>query len=198
MANAILDGTDAVMLSGESAKGKYPLEAVGIMATICERTDRVMKSRLDYNNDSRKLRITEAVCRGAVETAEKLEAPLIVVATRGGKSARAVRKYFPDATILALTTNETTARQLVLSKGVIPHPVKEIASTDDFYRLGKEVALELVDCGWLRKATWWLWFLVHWYQAVQPTLHLSTYCNISRTNYCFVKSVLRGAFYSRL
>lgn len=151
VANAILDGTDAVMLSGESAKRKYPLEAVGIMATICERTDRVMKSRLDYNNDSRKLRITEAVCRGAVETAEKLEAPLIVVATQGGKSARAVRKYFPDATILALTTNETTARQLVLSKGVIPHLVKEIASTDDFYRLGKEVALELVDCGLAQK-----------------------------------------------
>jgi Pyruvate kinase len=53
VANAILDGTDAVMLSGESAKGKYPLEAVGIMATICERTDRVMTSRLDFNNDSR-------------------------------------------------------------------------------------------------------------------------------------------------
>ncbi|UMX48607.1 hypothetical protein MJ390_17755 [Klebsiella pneumoniae] len=53
------------------------------MATICERTDRVMTSRLDFNNDNRKLRITEAVCRGAVETAEKLEAPLIVVATQG-------------------------------------------------------------------------------------------------------------------
>ena len=142
VANAILDGTDAVMLSGESAKGKYPLEAVSIMATICERTDRVMTSRLDYNNDNRKLRITEAVCRGAVETAEKLEAPLIVVATQGGKSARAVRKYFPDATILALTTNETTARQLVLSKGVVPQLVKEIASTDDFYHLGKELALQ--------------------------------------------------------
>lgn len=142
VANAILDGTDAVMLSGESAKGKYPLEAVTIMATICERTDRVMTSRLDFNNDNRKLRITEAVCRGAVETAEKLEAPLIVVATQGGKSARAVRKYFPDATILALTTNETTARQLVLSKGVVPQLVTEIASTDDFYHLGKDLALK--------------------------------------------------------
>ena len=142
VANAILDGTDAVMLSGESAKGKYPLEAVTIMATICERTDRVMTSRLDFNNDNRKLRITEAVCRGAVETAEKLEAPLIVVATQGGKSARAVRKYFPDATILALTTNETTARQLVLSKGVVPQLVEEIASTDDFYHLGKDLALK--------------------------------------------------------
>ena len=49
------------MLSGESAKGKYPLEAVSIMATICERTDRVMNSRLEFNNDNRKLRITEAV-----------------------------------------------------------------------------------------------------------------------------------------
>lgn len=52
------------------------------MATICERTDRVMNSRLEFNNDNRKLRITEAVCRGAVETAEKLDAPLIVVATQ--------------------------------------------------------------------------------------------------------------------
>ena len=142
VANAILDGTDAVMLSGESAKGKYPLEEVSIMATICERTDRVMNSRLEFNNDNRKLRITEAVCRGAVETAEKLDAPLIVVATQGGKSARAVRKYFPDATILALTTNEKTAHQLVLSKGVVPQLVKEITSTDDFYRLGKELALQ--------------------------------------------------------
>lgn len=100
-----------------------------------------MTSRLDFNNDSRKLRITEAVCRGAVETAEKLDAPLIVVATRGGKSARAVRKYFPDATIGA-DHQRKTAHQLVLSKGVVPQLVKEITSTDDFYRLGKELALQ--------------------------------------------------------
>lgn len=112
------------------------------MATICERTDRVMKSRIDSLQDSRKLRITEAVCRGAVETAEKLEAPVIVVATEGGKSAKSVRKYFPDATILALTTNQTTARQLILSKGIETRLVSEIASTDDFYRIGKEMALQ--------------------------------------------------------
>ena len=141
VANAILDGTDAVMLSGESAKGKYPLEAVDIMATICERTDRVMNSRIEARDNSRKMRITEAICRGAVETAENLDAPLIVVATEGGKSAKSVRKYFPHATILALTTNELTSRQLLLSKGVVTQLVPEIASTDDFYRLGKEAAL---------------------------------------------------------
>ncbi|WP_416778445.1 pyruvate kinase PykF [Xenorhabdus budapestensis] len=140
VANAILDGTDAVMLSGESAKGKYPVEAVSIMATICERTDRVMGSRIE-NTKTQKLRVTEAVCRGAVEIAEKLQAPLIVVATYGGKSARSIRKYFPNAPILALTTNEITARQLLLVKGVSTQVVKEIASTDDFYRIGKEAAL---------------------------------------------------------
>jgi pyruvate kinase len=134
VANAIIDGTDAVMLSGESAKGKYPLEAVTIMATVCERTDRVMPSRIEGVFDSRKLRITEAVCRGAVETAEKLEAPLIVVATEGGKSAK--------AEILALTTNPQTARQLLLTKGVTCQLVDKIASTDDFYRIGKTLALE--------------------------------------------------------
>lgn len=142
VANAIIDGTDAVMLSGESAKGKYPLESVTIMATICQRTDSVMKSRLDTIKTPGILRITEAVCRGAVETAEKLDAPLIVVATSGGKSAKSIRKYFPNARILALTTNDVTARQLLLSKGIDTQLVKEIASTDDFYRIGKEAALK--------------------------------------------------------
>lgn len=142
VANAILDGTDAVMLSGESAKGKYPAEAVKIMATICERTDAVMKSRLDPANDSNRLRITEAVCKGAVETSEKLSAPLIIVATRGGKSAKSIRKYFPQANILAITTNEKVAKQLCLSKGVYPHVVDSIDNTDAFYQTGKELALE--------------------------------------------------------
>lgn len=142
VANAILDGTDAVMLSGESAKGKYPHEAVSIMATICERTDAVMRSQLDPSQDSGRLRITEAVCKGAVETSEKLSAPLIVVATQGGKSAKSIRKYFPQANILAITTNPKIAKQLCLSKGVRPYLVDAIESTDNFYQIGKELALE--------------------------------------------------------
>ncbi|MDX2320793.1 MAG: pyruvate kinase PykF [Moritella sp.] len=141
VANAVLDGTDAVMLSGETAKGKYPVEAVSIMANICERTDNSMSSDLGANIVAKSMRITEAVCKGAVETTEKLCAPLIVVATRGGKSAKSVRKYFPKANILAITTNEKAAQQLCLTKGVSSCIVEQIDSTDEFYRKGKELAL---------------------------------------------------------
>ncbi|MCL9780913.1 pyruvate kinase PykF [Vibrio sp. S4M6] len=142
VANAVMDGTDAVMLSGETAKGKYPVEAVTIMAQIANRTDSALKAELSSRLDSPRLRITEAVCKGAVDTAEKLAAPLIVVATEGGKSARSVRKYFPTANILALTTNKKTAAQLVLTKGVTPVVVNSIENTDAFFASGKELALE--------------------------------------------------------
>ncbi|CEN32218.1 Pyruvate kinase I [Candidatus Westeberhardia cardiocondylae] len=141
--NAIIDGTDAVMLSGETAKGKYPLEAVNIMATICDRTDRVVlndKIKDFYSNLP--LKITEAVCRGAVETANNLKSPLIIVATARGRSARAIRKYFPKSDILAITTNEITSRQLLLSKGIYCSLVHKIESNDDFYKIGKIIAIE--------------------------------------------------------
>lgn len=142
VANAILDGTDAVMLSGETAKGKFPVEAVSIMAAICERTDNVMPNQVSLQKPPmRKMRVTESVCLGAVEMSEMLDSPLIVVATYQGKSARSIRKYFPTARILALTTNPKTARQLQMVKGVTTKVVDEIRSTDDFYRIGKEVAL---------------------------------------------------------
>ena len=142
VANAVMDGTDAVMLSGETAKGKYPVESVSIMAQICSRTDSALKAELGSRLDSPRLRITEAVCKGAVDTAEKLAAPLIVVATEAGKSARSVRKYFPTANIIAVTTNTKTAAQLVLTKGVTPVVVESIDNTDAFYACGKEIALK--------------------------------------------------------
>ena len=142
VANAILDGTDAVMLSGESANGKYPLEAVTIMSTICERTDRSIKAGINlFKNTNNRLRLTEAICRSAVEISEKLIAPLIVVATESGKSAKAIRKYFPNAIILAITTNIRTARHLILSKGIETCLVDKILSNDDFHILGKKAAL---------------------------------------------------------
>lgn len=142
VANAILDGTDAVMLSGESAKGKYPLETVNVMATICKRTDKTIRASLELQ-ELEKLRITAAVCCGAVEISERLNAPLIIVATRSGKSAREVRHYFPTANILALSSNQKTINQLILTKGVDPILIDSINSTDDFYRLGKEMAVKL-------------------------------------------------------
>ncbi|MGF1738738.1 pyruvate kinase PykF [Photobacterium satsumensis] len=142
VANAVMDGTDAVMLSGETAKGKYPVESVSIMAQICSRTDGALKAELGSRLDSPRLRITEAVCKGAVDTAEKLAAPLIVVATEAGKSARSVRKYFPTANIIAVTTNTKTAAQLVLTKGVTPVVVESIDNTDAFYACGKDIALK--------------------------------------------------------
>lgn len=143
VANAILDGSDAVMLSGESAKGKYPLEAVTTMATICHRTDREVGARIDRKSIGRSATtITEAVCMSAVEASENLKAPVIVVATEHGSSPRAIRKYFPSAHILALTPNIKTARQLCLVRGVIPKLVERINSTDEFFETGKKLALE--------------------------------------------------------
>ena len=141
VANAILDGTDAVMLSGESAKGKYPAEAVEIMATICARTDNVMAVR--FNTTEKNLRTTEAICSSAVQNAEQLNAKLIIVATRAGKSARSLRKYFPTANILALTSNLQTAQQLALTKGVSAKVVQQQQTMEGFYQVGMDMAKDL-------------------------------------------------------
>ena len=115
------------------------------MAAICERTDPYVHVRLDIEEKSIvKSSITEAVCRGAVKTAETTDASLIVVTTRNGNTARKVRKYFPAAPILAITPNLKTAKQLCPVKGVIPYVIDhEFANTDVFFPLGKKLALEL-------------------------------------------------------
>lgn len=142
VANAILDGTDAVMLSGESAKGKYPLEAVTTMATICTRTDREIHACTNGFRFSKEPSIAQAVSLAAVDASETLHTPLIVVATHRGFAPRAIRKYFPRAHILALTDNKKTARQLCLIRGVIPKLITHFDSTDDFFKVGKQAALE--------------------------------------------------------
>ena len=137
VANAILDGTDAVMLSGESAKGKYPLETVSTMATIAERTDKFKKFKdLVYDGE---VTITEAVSKGAVEAGYLLGAKAILVWTKTGRAARMVRKYNPIVPIIALTDNDQTARQLTLIRGVIPFIEKNLDKTDEFFTRAMEL-----------------------------------------------------------
>ncbi|MBO8416374.1 MAG: pyruvate kinase, partial [Proteobacteria bacterium] len=119
-------------------------EAVSTMCTICERTDREVTPLLSRDKLAKEgnAAITDAICMGVVETAESLNIPLIVVATEHGFSPRALRKFFPHAYILALTPNIKTARQLCLVRGVLPKLVNRINSTDEFFELGKRLALE--------------------------------------------------------
>lgn len=141
VANAILDGTDCVMLSGESAKGKYPVEAVTVMAKIAEKMDPLVKPT--NKCEAEKVTITSAVAKGTAEVSESLGAKVIVVATQSGRAARDMRRYFPTATILAITNNEKTANQLMLSRGVVPFVDGNAESLDSFFALAEKVAVEL-------------------------------------------------------
>ena len=139
VANAILDGTDAVMLSGESAKGKYVVEAVQTMATIAKRTDSFKKHK-PLKGLIGDITVTEAVSKGAVEAAQLLEAKLIISWTKSGRAPRMIRKYNPDAPILALTDNEQTARQLLMTRGVFSYVAKGLDKTDEFFSKAMEIA----------------------------------------------------------
>ncbi len=141
IANAILDGTDAVMLSGESAKGCYPLECVKIMSIICKRADSLLNKSINWNKNEKYIPISEAICQSAVDISNKLKSPLILVYTKAGKSPKLIRKYFPKSLILALTNNKIIAKQLILTRGVITLIVKNIKSTDDFYNIGKKLSI---------------------------------------------------------
>jgi pyruvate kinase len=124
--NAVLDGTDAVMLSGESAIGEYPVLAVATMRQICAEAEEYLKvngrparavpaSLSGFVN-----RTTEAMVDAACLAAERLDAPLIVVTTDSGRTALALSNRRPTATILALTRAEQVARSLALCWGVTP------------------------------------------------------------------------------
>ncbi|MCI7681599.1 MAG: pyruvate kinase PykF, partial [Fusobacterium necrophorum] len=95
VANAIIDGTDAVMLSGETAKGKYPLEAVTVMKRIAEKTDPLILPVEDAHLEEEEITVTTAVAKGTADVAEMIGAKVIVVATASGRAARDMRRYFP-------------------------------------------------------------------------------------------------------
>ena len=141
VANAILDGTDCVMLSGESAKGKYPVEAVTVMAKVAAKMDPLVNVKRTMDKDD--ITITSAVARGTADVSEELGAKVIVVATQSGRAARDMRRYFPAATILAITNDEKTANQLVISRGVVPYYDNNVETLDSFFELAEKVSVEL-------------------------------------------------------
>ncbi len=143
VANAICDGTDAVMLSGETAAGDYPLEAVQTMARIAVRTEETL-----VNQDSFALKLysktdmTEAIGQSVGHTARNLGIQTIVAATESGHTARMISKYRPKAHIVAITFSEQKARSLSLSWGVYATVADKPSSTDEMFNLASKVSQE--------------------------------------------------------
>ena len=128
VANAIYDGTDAIMLSGETAAGKYPVEAVKTMATIAKRAEETMRNRRDKINKSKN--VTDAISYATCTTAMDLEAKAILSSTASGHTARMVSKFRPDCPIVATTSNESVRRELALTWGVLPLLREKSANID--------------------------------------------------------------------
>jgi len=143
VANAIFDGSDAVMLSGETAAGNYPVEAVRTMSNIAIRTEGSL-----VGQDAYSLRAfdqqdtTEAIGQAVGHTAKNLEIDTIVAATESGHTARMISKYRPQADILAMTFSEQTALALTLKWGVVPTVSEKPESTDNMFNLAANFVSE--------------------------------------------------------
>ncbi|NEZ46739.1 pyruvate kinase [Clostridium niameyense] len=144
IANAIFDGTDAIMLSGESANGKYPVEAARTMSRIAQSVE----SRLNYEAILAKkrqghiLNVPNAISLATCSTAAELNATAIITATQSGHTAKMVSKYRPQCSIIAVTPNEKIARNLALNWGVVPVLTEKFNSTDELIEKSVNIALE--------------------------------------------------------
>ena len=141
VANAVYDGTSAIMLSGETAAGKYPVLAVKTMAKIAETTE----NNIDYNNKfyGSAFRIknsVDAISHATCAMAIDLGAKAIVACSLSGMTARMVSRFRPAIPIIGLTTHESTWRKLALSWGVIPAICEQFTSTDVLFYMAKNIA----------------------------------------------------------
>lgn len=143
VANAILDGTDAIMLSGETAAGKYPVESVETMSRIAESTEEAMeyKEILLKQSQAQQTSITEAISQAVANSALDLDAQAILTATESGFTARMVSKYRPKAPIIAVTPNEHVMRRLSLIWGVVPVKGEMVSNTDAMFEMAVNAAV---------------------------------------------------------
>lgn len=148
--NAVIDGTDATMLSGESANGKYPVEAVRTMATIDKNAQTLLNEYGRLNSDNLpRTNKTEVVASAVKDATKSMDIKLVVTITESGNTARLISKYRPDADILALTFDEKVQKSLMINWGVIPILTEKPASTDDMFEIAEKAALKsgLVESG---------------------------------------------------
>ena len=141
VANAVYDGTSAVMLSGETAAGAFPVESVAAMAKIVERAENNIEYIQTIDNYAIKSS-SEALSHSACTLAKDLKAKAIVVCTRTGATARMVSRFRPLIPIIGLTTDERAYRQLALSWGVQPAMADEYSSVDILFYFAKLAALK--------------------------------------------------------
>lgn len=144
VANAILDGSDAIMLSAETATGKFPVEAVKTMARIAKRTEDSLNGGLfrHIRNVNVGQNTTEAISYATCSTAATLGATAIISASKTGSTARMVAKYRPQAPIIATTPDEKVARRLLLVWGVYPLIVDESNNSDRLFAKSVDIAKE--------------------------------------------------------
>jgi len=146
VANAILDGTDAVMLSAETAAGEYPVESVQAMDRIIREMERQGNGARDERRrvePRQGVAVEDAIALGTAAVARMLDTPLIVTLTQGGFTARKVAAFRPPVPILAVTTVPLTYRQLALVWGVVPVHVDRVPGYDAMLEVVRDLILKL-------------------------------------------------------
>lgn len=146
VANAVYDGTSAVMLSGETAAGSYPVEAVKAMAKICQSTEQnINYKKRFYNADIEIRNDIDAISHSTCGMAIDINAKCIVACTLSGVTARMVSRFRSPVDIIGMTTNEATWRKLALSWGVTPEMCETFPSTEVLFYGAKKVAASVFD-----------------------------------------------------
>lgn len=147
VANAIYDGTSAIMLSGETAAGLYPVEAVKTMAKIAERAEQDIDYDHRANTSDGKQDVTSAISHATCTTARDIGAQAIITVTKSGQTARMVSKFRPSSPIICCTTSERVCNQMNLCWGIQPLIIDEKKTTDELFDTALDAA---VDAGLLK------------------------------------------------
>lgn len=142
--NAVLQGADVVMLSGESAAGKYPVQSVQTMARVAQQAESMIdyREQFDRKRARHATNITEVISQSAVSSSLELDAKAIITSTESGFTARMVSKYRPKAPILAITHDRQVLPKICLLSGVFPFQGEQVSTTDEMFKSAIQSALK--------------------------------------------------------